>query len=89
MPCASNHATSTASWTSRSQPRAGVMGRGRGGARQGVDAAAASPVCEEPAQTGGATKQPRSGSLKDSLATSSFMGLAVPHWSVTSGREKS
>ncbi len=31
--------------------------------------------------TGGATKQPRSGSLKDSLATSSFMGFAVPHWS--------
>ncbi len=40
-------------------------------------------------QTGGATKTPRSTSLKDSLATSSFIGFAVPHWSVTSGREKS
>jgi hypothetical protein len=32
-------------------------------------------------QTGGAVNRPGSGSLKDSLATSSFIGLAVPHWS--------
>lgn len=40
-------------------------------------------------QTGGATKTPRSMSLKDSLTTSSFIAFAVPHWSVTSGWEKS
>ena len=39
-------------------------------------------------QTGGATKT-ASGSLKDRFATNSFMALAVPHWSVTSGSEKS
>ena len=49
---------------------------------------AASADCV-PAQTGGATNTPRSGSLKDCLATNSFIGFAVPHWSVTSGSEKS
>ena len=39
-------------------------------------------------QTGGATKT-ASGSLNERLATNSFIWLAVPHWSVTSGSEKS
>ncbi len=34
-------------------------------------------------QTGGAVNSPGSGSLNDSLATSSFIGFAVPHWSCT------
>ena len=43
----------------------------------------------EPHQTGGATNRPLSGSLKDLLATNSFIAFAVPHWSETSGFEKS
>jgi len=56
---------------------------------EGQVAGCLAPGSSEGDQTGVATKQPRSGSLKDSSATSSFIGLAVPHWSVTSGREKS
>ena len=44
---------------------------------------------EQSTQTGGATKQPRSGSLNDFLATNSFIGFAVPHWSETIGSVKS
>ncbi|MDP9612682.1 hypothetical protein JOF35_004959 [Streptomyces demainii] len=60
-------------------------GRGRGG-RRGMTGA---PRPGDGDQTGGATNTPRSGSLNDSLATGSFIGFAVPRWSVTSGWEKS
>ena len=66
------------------------LGPGARQGSQGGDRATAPPGTRGFAgQTGGATNTPRSTSLKDSLVTSSFMGLAVPHWSVTSGFEKS
>ena len=85
-------------------PAASAVGRPgadqvqHGGAGQGVhagvgdDAGADDALVEvggEPHQTGGATKRPLSGSLNDFCATNSFIAFAVPHWSLTSGLEKS
>ncbi len=58
---------------------------GKRGARDGGAPPDGMASGEMAAQTGGATKRPRSGSLKLFWATSGPMGLAVPHWSATIG----
>ena len=68
--------------------RAGQLVHPGRGHHAGVDLAGLL-VGREAHQTGGATKRPLSTSLNDRDATNSFIALAVPHWSDTSGRVKS
>src|SRR3546814_2102323 len=86
--CSSDLTPCTAGRGSRPRPGAAPVRARRGRDRGRLPASSGSPHSNA-AQTGGATKTPLSGSLKDLPATSSSIGLAVPHWSERSEEHQS